>query len=219
MNPIHALNRRPRTLKVLRIDSSARREGSVSRQVADVLIARLEESEGPIDLRVRDLAIDTPPFVDADWVGANFTPPEERGEAQRAALAHSDALVAELMAADVLVIGVPIYNFGVPAALKAWVDMVARARVTFRYTENGPEGLLRGKRAYLAVASGGTAVGSAIDFATGYLRHVLGFLGIEEVEIVAADQAMVRGADEAIGAAQRHIEALLPAAEPLARTA
>jgi FMN-dependent NADH-azoreductase len=219
MNPIHALNRRPRTLKVLRIDSSARREGSVSRQVADVLIARLEESEGPIDLRVRDLASDAPPFVDADWIGANFTPPEERGEAQRAALAHSDALVAELMAADVLVIGVPIYNFGVPAALKAWVDMVARARVTFRYTENGPEGLLRGKRAYLAVASGGTAVGSAIDFATGYLRHVLGFLGIEEVEIVAADQAMVRGADEAIGAAQRHIEALLPAAEPLARTA
>jgi FMN-dependent NADH-azoreductase len=219
MNPIHALNRRRRTLKVLRIDSSARREGSVSRQVADALIARMEESVGPVDLRVRDLASDAPPFVDADWVGANFTPPEERGEAQRAALAHSDALVAELMAADVLVVGVPIYNFGVPAALKAWVDMVARARVTFRYTENGPIGLLRGKRAYLAVASGGTAVGSAIDFATGYLRHVLGFLGIEDVEIVAADQAMVRGADEAIGAAQRHMEALLPAAEPLARTA
>jgi FMN-dependent NADH-azoreductase len=219
MNPIHALNRRPRTLKVLRLDSSARQDGSVSRQVADALIARLERGEGPIDLRVRDLARDAPPFVDSQWVDANFTPPEERGEAQRAALAQSDVLVAELFAADVLVIGVPIYNFGVPAALKAWVDLVARARVTFRYTERGPVGLLRGKRAYLAVASGGTAVGSDMDFATGYLRHMLGFLGIEDVEVVAADQAMVRGTDEAIGAAQRRIEALLPAAEPLARTA
>jgi FMN-dependent NADH-azoreductase len=117
--------------------------------------------------------------LDTDWVTANFTPPEERGEAERAALAESDALVAELKAADVLVIGVPIYNFGIPAALKAWVDLVARARVTFRYTEQGPVGLLTGKRAYLAVASGGTPVGSAIDFATGYLRHVLGFLGID----------------------------------------
>jgi FMN-dependent NADH-azoreductase len=219
MNPIHALNRRPRTLKVLRIDSSARRDGSVTRQVADALIARLEQSKGPIDLRVRDLASDAPPFVDADWVDANFTPPEERGEAQRAALAHSDALVAELIAADVLVIGVPIYNFGVPATLKAWVDLVARARVTFRYTENGPVGLLRGKRAYLAVASGGTTVGSAIDFATGYLRHVLGFLGIEDVEIVAADGVLVRGTDEALGSAQGRIDELLPAGEPLARTA
>jgi FMN-dependent NADH-azoreductase len=219
MNPIHALNRRPRTLKVLRLDSSARREGSVTRQVADALIARLEESEGPIDLRVRDLASDAPPFVDSDWVDANFTPPEDRDEAQRAALAPSDALVSELIAADVLVIGVPIYNFGVPAALKAWVDMVARARLTFRYTENGPVGLLQGKRAYLAVASGGTAVGSAMDFATGYLRHMLGFMGIEDVEIVAADRVMVRGTDEVVGDAQRRIEALFPAAEPLARTA
>ena len=219
MNSIHALNRRPRTLKVLRIDSSARRDGSVSRQVADALVARLEQSKGPIDLRVRDLASDAPPFVDADWVDANFTPPEERGEAQRAALAHSDSLVAELIAADVLVIGVPIYNFGVPAALKAWVDLVARARVTFRYTENGPVGLLRGKRAYLAVASGGTTVGSDTDFATGYLRHMLGFLGIEDVEIVAADGVLVRGTDEALGSAHGRIEELLPAGEPLARTA
>ena len=208
-----------RVLKVLRVDSSARREGSVSRRVADALIEQLEVSEGAVEVRVRDLAAAAPRFVDAAWVDANFTAPEQRSEAQRAALAESDALVAELKGADVLVIGVPIYNFGIPAKLKAWVDMVARARVTFRYSENGPVGLLRGKRAYLAVASGGTAVGSEIDFATGYLRHVLGFLGIDDVKIVAADRLMGRGEGEAIGQARRRIDRLLPAAQTLAATA
>lgn len=219
MKPTHTFNRRPKALRVLRIDSSARREGSMSRQVADALIERLAQTEGPLDLQVRDFATDAPRLVDTAWVEANFTPEEERGEAHRAALAESDALVAELMAADVLVIGVPIYNFAVPAALKAWVDLVARARVTFRYTENGPEGLLRGKRAYLAVASGGTAVGSGVDFATGYLRHMLGFLGIDDVEIVAADRVMTRGEAAVLGDARRRIDELLPVAEPLARTA
>ncbi len=160
-----------------------------------------------------------PSFVDAAWVDANFTPPEQRNEEQKAALAESDALVSELKAADVLVIGVPIYNFGIPAALKAWVDMVARARLTFRYTENGPVGLLQGKRAYLAVASGGTAVGSEIDFATGYLRHVLGFLGIDDVQIVAADRLMARGEEEAMREAHAQVDRLIPSAEPLAATA
>lgn len=219
MNAIHTLHPRANTLKVLRIDSSARREGSVTQRVADALIAQLERSEGPIELRVRDLASETPRLLDADWIGANFTPEEERSESQRAVLAGSDALVAELKAADVLVIGVPIYNFGIPASLKAWVDMVARARLTFRYTENGPVGLLGGKRAYLAVASGGTAVGSAIDFATGYLRHLLGFLGIEDVEIVAADRLIPRGEDEALAGAEQQIASLLPMAEPAARIA
>jgi FMN-dependent NADH-azoreductase len=152
-------------------------------------------------------------------VDANFTAPDQRNALQRAALVESDALVAELMATDVLVIGVPIYNFGIPAKLKAWVDMVARARVTFRYTEDGPVGLLRGKRAYFVVASGGTAVGSAIDFATGYLRHVLGFLGIDDVEIVAADRVMGRGEGQALGDARGRIERLMPVTQPLAATA
>ena len=94
-------------------------------------------------------------------------------------------------AADTLVIGLPIYNFAVPSAFKAWVDLVARAGVTFRYTENGPEGLLKGKRAILAVASGGTEVGSDHDFATGYARHMLGFMGITDVSVVAADRLMI----------------------------
>jgi len=206
-------------LKVLRVDSSARSKGSMSRWVADELIEQLGESEGTLEVRVRDLAVTAPSFVDAAWVGANFTPPEQRNEEQRAALAESHALVSELKAADVLVIGVPIYNFGIPAKLKAWIDMVARARLTFRYTENGPVGLLKGKRAYLAVASGGTAVGSEFDFATGYLRHVLGFLGIDDVRIVAADRLTARGEGEAMHEAHAQIDRLIPSAEPLAATA
>jgi FMN-dependent NADH-azoreductase len=206
-------------LKVLRVDSSARSDGSMSRRVADELIEQLREREGAVQVRVRDLTVEAPSFVDADWVDANFTPPEQRNGEQKVALAESDALVAELMAADVLVIGVPIYNFGIPAVLKAWVDMVARARLTFRYSENGPVGLLKGKRAYLAVASGGTAVGSEMDFATGYLRHVLGFLGIDDVHIVAADRLMARGEEESVRKARAQIDRLLPAPEPLAATA
>jgi FMN-dependent NADH-azoreductase len=206
-------------LKVLRVDSSARSEGSMSRRLADELIEQLREREGAVQVRVRDLAVEAPSFVDADWVDANFTPPEQRNEEQKVALAESDALVAELKSADVLVIGVPIYNFGIPSALKAWVDMVARARLTFRYADNGPVGLLKGKRAYLAVASGGTAIGSEMDFATGYLRHVLGFLGIDDVHVVAADRLMARGEEEAVRNARAQIDRLLPAPEPLAATA
>ena len=209
----------PQPLRVLRVDSSARRDGSLTRQVADALIERIGAGGRPAEVTVRDLAAAAPALVDAAWVDANFTPMVQRSAAQRAALAESDALVAELAAADLLVIGVPIYNFGVPAALKAWADMVARARLTFRYTENGPEGLLRGKRAYLVVASGGTAVGSEIDFATGYLRHVLGFLGIEDVQIIAADRGSLRGERDAVDAALGQIAQLLPAATPLAARA
>jgi FMN-dependent NADH-azoreductase len=190
-------------LRVLRVDSSARRDGSVTRRIADALIEGLGAGGRPVEITVRDLAASAPSLVNADWVAANFTPADERGAGQRAVLAESDALVAELVAADVIVIGVPIYNFGVPAALKAWVDMVARARLTFRYTENGPEGLLHGKHAYLVAASGGVPVGSEIDFATGYLRHLLGFLGIDEVETIAADGG-------AVDAALDRIARLLP---------
>jgi FMN-dependent NADH-azoreductase len=151
----------------------------------------------------RDLA-DPIPHVDDEWIGANFTAPEERSEAQRAALALSDALVEELRDADAILIGMPIYNFGVPAALKAWVDMIARARLTFRYTENGPVGLLKGKTAYLVVASGGVGVDSEVDYATPYMRQALAFVGIEDVEVIAADRQNMRG-DEALSEARARI--------------
>lgn len=173
---------------VLRVDASARKAGSSSRALTDALIDRL----APGNIVSRDLS-EALPFVTENWVGANFTDEAERTDGQKAELALSDSLVEELVAADILVIGVPIYNFGIPAALKAWIDLVARARKTFHYTVNGPEGLLKGKKAYLLMASGGTEIGSEIDFASGYLRHVLGFIGIDDVTIVAADQQMVKG--------------------------
>ena len=124
------------------------------------------------------------PQIDETWVAANFTPAADRSEAQNARLAQSDALVAELQAADTIVIGLPVYNFGVPAALKAWIDLIARAGVTFRYTAEGPEGLLTGKKVIVAFASGGVQLGSDYDFASTYLRHVLGFVGLTDVSII-----------------------------------
>lgn len=183
-----------RTLRLLRVDSSARDHDSVSRQLADRLLSRLEREHGALEMTHRDVSTGLP-FVNAEWVAANATAPAERSVEQEQALDLSDQLVNELEAADVVVLSSPIYNFGVPASLKAWVDLVARAGRTFRYTESGPVGLLEGKRAFVLMASGGTKVGSEIDFASGYLRHVLGFLGIHDVSLIAADQGMARGAE------------------------
>lgn len=167
------------TTTILRIDASARKTGSVTRALAD----RIIDGFGAADITHRDLTDALPQITEA-WVGANFTKPDDRTDAQRAALAQSDGLIAELQSADTIVIGMPVYNFGIPAALKAWIDLVARAGVTFRYTESGPEGLLKGKRAIIAAASGGVPIGSPADHATPYLRQVLGFIGIKDVEIL-----------------------------------
>ncbi len=190
------------TQTVLHIDASARTENSISRDLSARIVARLNQT----NIVRRDLA--TPlPLITAEWVGANFTRAGDRDEVQRDTLALSDQLVAEIKAADVIVIGTPIYNFSVPAALKAWIDLIARAGVTFEYTENGPTGLMTGKRVIIAVASGGTKVDSDIDFATGYLRHIMGFIGITNVEVVAADQMAVEP-ETTLQAAKYAIEVL-----------
>ena len=155
----------------------------------------------------RDLALGVS-LVDEAWISANFTPAEELTASQREALAESDGLVTELQAADVIVIGMPVYNFSIPAALKAWIDMITRARLTFRYTENGSEGLVRGKKAYIVLASGGVPVDSAVDFATPYMRHALSFIGIDDVEVIAADQLGSR-ADDSIDEARARIADLI----------
>lgn len=175
------------TLKVLQLSSSGRQDGSVTRQLSEDLLNALETRHGAIDVSHRDLANGLP-FIDAAWIEANFTADDDRTQEHRQSLAYSDELVAELINADVLLIGVPIYNFSIAASLKAWIDMITRARLTFRYTENGPVGMLSGKKAYLVVASGGVPVGSPMDFATPYLRHALSFVGITDVEIIAADK-------------------------------
>ena len=180
------------TVRVLRVDASARGEPSVSRQLGDLMLRELDARVPGLSVSRRDVAAGLP-FVDAVWVGANQTEPNARDAVQQRALALSDELVAEVKAADVLVIATPIYNFSVPASLKAWFDQVARARLTFRYTEHGPQGLLTGKKAYVLVATGGTEVGSGIDFATPWLKFMLNFLGITDVEVIAADRGMLRG--------------------------
>ena len=200
-----------RETRILEVSASGRRTDSVSRMLSRDLIAALESPHGSIGLTRRDLA-DGIDLVDEAWIGANFTAEEERTEAQRDRLADSDVLVAELKQADVIVIGTPIYNFGVPASLKAWVDMIARARLTFRYTENGPEGLLQGKKAYVVIASGGVPVDSPVDFATPYIRQALRFVGITDVEIIAADQLNQNEADS-IDAARVRIADLIHTTE------
>ena len=194
-------------MRILEVSASGRRADSVSRKLSNDIIEALEAREGAVEVVRRDLSQGIP-LVDERWIQANFTPEEERTRDQRAALSESDALVEELQAADVIVIGSPIYNFGVPAALKAWVDMIARARKTFRYTSNGPEGLLKGTKAYVVIASGGVPVDSPVDFATPYLRQALKFVGITDVDVIAATQLNSRG-DESVDEARMQIANLV----------
>ena len=192
---------------VLEISASARGDASASRRLSRDLIAALDDRYGNVETTRRDLAKGVS-LIDERWVEANFTPEESRTASQREALAFSDSLVAELAEADVVVIGTPLYNFSIPAALKAWIDQITRARLTFRYTESGPEGLLKGKKAYIVVATGGVPVGSAADFATPYLRHLLSFVGITDVEIIAAERLQSQPED-AMDAARARIAELV----------
>ena len=171
---------------ILRIEASIKGEASISRKLTDRLIARLLDAHADASLVSRDLSIGINP-VDAAWIGAVFSSAEARTDAQKAIVAYSDVLLNEVRAADIIVIGLPVYNFGVPSQLKSWFDQLARKGETFTYTEAGPQVMLKGKKAIIAMASDGTKQGSAIDFASGYVRHMLTFFGITDVEIVAAD--------------------------------
>ncbi|MDP3338963.1 FMN-dependent NADH-azoreductase [Frigidibacter sp.] len=191
---------------ILRLDASIKPAGSISRRLTDRILARLTAAQPAATVTSRDLASGLP-AIDAAWIGAIFTPADARSTEQAAIAAVSDTLIAEVKAADVVVIGLPIYNFGTPASLKTWFDHIARKGETFAYTEAGPQGLLTGKRAIIALSSDGTRFGSEIDFASGYVRHMLGFLGITDVDFVAAD-AMVFGAEEALAKAEGQVDAL-----------
>ena len=167
--------------RILHIDASANAATSISRAASAKLVADLGGGAS-----YRDLAATPLPQIDGAWADARLTDPATRSDADAARLTLSDTLVAELQDADTIVIGTPLYNFGVPASLKAWIDLVARPRVTFAYGEDGPVGLLTGKKAIIAVATGGVPVGSDADFLSPYIRFFLGFIGITDVEIVAA---------------------------------
>ena len=184
---------------LLQIDSSARREASVSRRLTARFVAQWRERHPGGRVIVRDLALDAPPHVDEPTIGAYFTPDDARTDAQRAALARSDALVDELMAAGTIVIGAPMYNFALPSSLKAWIDHVVRVGRTFSYGAEGPRGLVAGKRVVVILSRGGVysdGPAQAMDFQTGYLRSVLGFIGITDVAFIAAE-GVAHGEDSA----------------------
>ena len=198
--------------RILRIDASGRYEGSVSRQLTDRLIDHLVTQNPNAQVITRDLAQSDLPFVNDTMIGGFYIPDEERTPEQRAELAFSNGLVEELRGAGTIVIGVPIYNFGVPASLKAYIDLIVRFGLTVGPSERGLVGLLNGQKAYLVVTTGGTPVDSNADFATPYLRHALGFIGIKEIKVITADGLMSAG-QEKIRAAEAQIDVL--AGEPV----
>ncbi len=159
----------------------------MSRGLADRLVAGARKRDPALALVEWDFLATPPPLPRPGWVAAHFAKAEARSEADGALLQAADELIDEVRRADVLVIAAPIYNFGLPATLKAWLDAICRPRETFVYEDGKPRGLLTGKRAVAIVTSGGTEAGSAVDFATPHLLHLLGFIGIVDVALVAVD--------------------------------
>lgn len=191
---------------ILHIDASINGENSVTRKLSARLVASLVK-QGGASVISRDLAKNDLPFIDATRFASNGTAEEDRTAEQKELAAIGNTLIAELQAADTIVIGVPVYNFFVPSTLKSWFDLVARAGTTFSYGENGPEGHLTGKKVYLLIASGGMGVGSEIDHMTPWLKLILGFIGLTDVTIIAADGRNSDGSDK-MAAAEAAIDAV-----------
>ena len=196
-------------MTVLKIDASARSEGSNSRALTQYFVDQLGEHVIERDLVANPL----PPMTAEDLVGVHGSSDEIR-ESLSEHLALSNTLIDELKSVDTLVLGVPMYNFGIPSYLKQWVDYVCRAGVSFRYTENGPEGLTGVQRAIIVTASGGTPIGSDWDFASRYLEHVLRFLGVTEIHHIDASGSK-RTPELVLSEGRAQIDALLAEAKPL----
>ena len=177
-------------MKILRIDSSASTETGKSRLLTTRIIDELKKLGKSPEVTVRDLN-ESLPQVDGSWIAANNTKVGDLADEQKKTLSLSDKLVAEIEAADTLIIGVAVYNFSIPASLKLWVDLICRAGKTFKYSDKGPEGLMTDKKAIICFASGGTPFGSDIDFVSGYIRHILGFIGIKDVTFIKADKHLM----------------------------
>jgi FMN-dependent NADH-azoreductase len=174
-------------MNILQINSSARREASHSTRLANRIVARLQDADPDVTLTVRDLNQTPHPILDEAALGALFTPSDQRTLEQTERVALDDVLIAEIQEADIVVLGVPMYNFGVPAPLKNWIDAISRAGVTFRYTEKGPEGLLKGKKVYVALTRGGKYRNTPADTQVPYLKTVFTFLGLTDVQFVYAE--------------------------------
>lgn len=178
-------------MNILQVNSSARRvvddQGSFSTRLASELSAVLLQADPKARLTIRDLALQPHPVLDEAALQALFTPAEQRTPEQAARVALDDALIAEVKAADVLVLGVPMVNFTITAQLKNWIDAICKAKVTFQYTAQGPEGLLKGKRVFVVLTRGGIYRDQPADHHVPYLRQVLGFVGLTDVQFIYAE--------------------------------
>lgn len=198
---------------ILLVLSSPRGEQSYSSRVARDLVAKLQSDHPGATVKTVDLSQLPPPVLDGVQLHAFFTASEARTEEQREVVARSDAYVADLFFADTIVIASGMINFGVPATLKAWIDQIARAGVTFRYGEGGPEGLVQGKKVYLVLASGGVYSSGpmqALDHLSPYLASTLGFLGMTNLETIRVEGTAYgpEAAETAVQAAQERVAAL-----------
>ena len=198
---------------LLQIRSSIFGDNGQSTQLASRFIEKWRAANPGGRVIVRDLAAEPIPHIDAVRFGAFLSKPEERTPAQIAIVRHSDALIQELKGADVVVLGLPMYNFGIPSTLKAYFDHIARAGVTFNYTAKGPVGLLTGKQVYVFAARGGLYAGTPKDTQTGYVRDFLGFLGMNDIEFVYAEGLAVspESKEQSLGKARAQVDRLAPA--------
>lgn len=172
---------------LLQIKSSLFAENGQSSRLSDQFVAEWRAANPGGNVIVRDLAANEVPHLTAQRFGAFLAKPEERTAEQQAVVDYSDALIEEIRSANVIALGLPMYNFGIPSTLKAYFDHIARAGVTFRYTATGPEGLLTGKKVYVFAARGGVYAGTPADTQTGYVRDFLRFIGMDDVEFVYAE--------------------------------
>ncbi|MYM31232.1 FMN-dependent NADH-azoreductase [Duganella sacchari] len=192
-------------MNILQINSSARSTGSESTRLADALVAKISATNPGATLARRDLAAQPHPVLDEPALQALFTPADQRTAEQAARVALDDALIAQVQAADVIVIGAPTYNFGVTAQLKTWFDAIARAGVTFKYGPTGPVGLLNGKKVYVALSRGGLHRDAPTDTQLAHIKMFLNFVGLTDVQYVFAE-GMGMG-PEAVAKAQAQAEA------------
>lgn len=193
-------------MNILQINSSSRPDASHSSRLASAIVERVQTSQGKGQVTVRDLGRTPVAELDEAALQALFTAAEQRTAEQAERVAIDDALIAEIQAADVVVLGVPMYNFGVPAQLKNWIDAIARARVTFTYTEKGPVGLLTGKKVYVALTRGGRYRNTPADTQVPYLKTVLAFLGMSDVQFVYAEGLAMGPQAEQDGLADAHAQ-------------
>jgi FMN-dependent NADH-azoreductase len=185
--------------KILHIISSPKGEASMSIKLGNTVIDKIKTEYPGSTVKVRDLTKNPFPHLEEATLAAFFTPAENHTPENKEALKHSDAAIAEILDADIIVIGAPLWNFGIPSVLKAWIDHIARAGHTFKYTEHGPEGLIKDKLIYIAMASGGIYSSGAMqgyDFATPYLKGVFGFLGVTDINVFRVEGSAYPGQAE-----------------------